>query len=50
VLILFLQSPTPIQREALPLAFAGKDVIGLASTGSGKTGKLEAVVQDSVVF
>eukprot|EP00731_Ephydatia_muelleri_P028566 Em0020g210a len=31
-------APTKIQREALPLAFEGRDVIGLAETGSGKTG------------
>ncbi|WP_339805004.1 ATP-dependent RNA helicase DbpA [uncultured Marinobacter sp.] len=29
--------PTPIQREALPLVLSGKDVIGMAKTGSGKT-------------
>jgi hypothetical protein len=29
---------TPIQCEALPYAFAGRDIIGLAETGSGKTG------------
>ena len=29
--------PTPIQREAIPIALSGKDVIGLAETGSGKT-------------
>lgn len=31
-------APTKIQREAIPLALQGKDVIGLAETGSGKTG------------
>mmetsp|Transcript_6733 Transcript_6733/g.11864 ORF Transcript_6733/g.11864 Transcript_6733/m.11864 type:complete len:461 (+) Transcript_6733:48-1430(+) len=31
-------SPTQIQREALPYALKGRDVIGLAETGSGKTG------------
>jgi len=30
--------PSKIQKEALPVALAGNDVIGLAETGSGKTG------------
>ena len=29
--------PTPIQREAIPLALRGSDIIGLAQTGTGKT-------------
>jgi ATP-dependent RNA helicase RhlE len=29
--------PTPIQDQAIPIALDGKDVIGLASTGTGKT-------------
>lgn len=31
------KAPTPIQAEAIPLALQGRDVIGLAETGSGKT-------------
>ncbi|EMD89346.1 hypothetical protein COCC4DRAFT_195819 [Bipolaris maydis ATCC 48331] len=30
-------NPTPIQAQAIPLALQGRDVIGLAETGSGKT-------------
>jgi ATP-dependent RNA helicase RhlE len=31
------QTPTPIQAAAIPLAMAGKDLIGTAQTGTGKT-------------
>jgi ATP-dependent RNA helicase DDX47/RRP3 len=31
------KSPTPIQNEAIPLALQGRDLIGIAETGSGKT-------------
>jgi ATP-dependent RNA helicase DDX47/RRP3 len=30
-------TPTDIQKECIPLALAGRDIIGVASTGSGKT-------------
>jgi ATP-dependent RNA helicase RhlE len=31
-------TPTPIQKKAIPEALAGKDVLGCARTGTGKTG------------
>jgi len=30
-------SPTPVQEQAIPMALAGKDLIGTAQTGTGKT-------------
>ena len=31
------ETPTPIQLEAIPVLLAGRDVIGQAQTGTGKT-------------
>nr|GMD77079.1 DEAD-box ATP-dependent RNA helicase 24 [Ipomoea batatas] len=31
------EKPTPIQGQALPIALSGRDIIGIAKTGSGKT-------------
>ncbi len=30
-------NPTPIQSQAIPVAITGKDVVGIAQTGTGKT-------------
>jgi ATP-dependent RNA helicase RhlE len=30
-------TPTPIQAQAIPLVMAGRDIVGLAQTGTGKT-------------
>lgn len=32
-----IQKPTPIQLQGLPVLLAGRDMIGVATTGSGKT-------------
>ena len=32
-----IERPTPIQVQGLPVAFSGRDMIGIAFTGSGKT-------------
>src|SRR5207244_2493786 len=31
------QTPTPIQDQAIPELLTGKDVVGIANTGTGKT-------------
>src|SRR6188768_2388432 len=31
------EEPTPVQREAIPLLLAGKDLLAQAATGTGKT-------------
>ena len=48
-------TPSKIQKEAIPLALQGKDIIGLAETGSGKTGAfalpiLQALLQNPQRF
>ena len=34
---LHFKTPTPIQKQAIPIAIQGKDMVGIAQTGTGKT-------------
>lgn len=43
------KAPTKIQRESIPLALQGKDVIGLAETGSGKTAAFALPILQSLL-
>ncbi|HCL84892.1 MAG TPA: DEAD/DEAH box helicase, partial [Chitinophagaceae bacterium] len=31
------KNPTPIQEQAIPVVLAGRDILGCAQTGTGKT-------------
>ncbi len=47
------EEPTPIQREAIPVLLGGKDVLGQAATGTGKTAAfalpmLQRITQEGV--
>jgi ATP-dependent RNA helicase RhlE len=41
--------PTPIQAEAVPLALKGRDMIGLAQTGTGKTAAFTLPIVDRLL-
>jgi ATP-dependent RNA helicase RhlE len=43
------RTPTPIQREAIPLILRGRDVIGLAQTGTGKTAAFTLPLVDRLI-
>ena len=42
-------SPTPIQQAAIPLALEGRDLIGLAQTGTGKTAAFTLPIVDRLL-
>src|SRR4051794_35250195 len=42
------EEPTPIQREAIPPLLAGRDLIGQAATGTGKTAAFALPVLQSL--
>merc|ERR1712183_293574 len=43
------KKPSRIQEEAIPVALSGKDVIGLAETGSGKTGSFALPILNALL-
>ena len=42
------ETPTPIQEESIPLALEGKDMLGQAQTGTGKTGAFGIPIVEKV--
>jgi ATP-dependent RNA helicase RhlE len=43
------QSPTPIQAQAIPQVLSGRDIIGCAQTGTGKTAAFALPILDRLV-
>lgn len=43
-------SPTPIQRKTIPVALLGKDIVGGAVTGSGKTGAFIIPILERLLY
>src|SRR6266567_2402639 len=42
-------TPTPIQEQAIPLILRGRDVMGLAQTGTGKTAAFTLPIVDRLL-
>jgi superfamily II DNA/RNA helicase len=42
-------NPTPIQDEAIPFVLAGRDVVGIANTGTGKTAAFIVPLLDKIL-
>ncbi len=47
--VLGYEEPTPIQREAIPPILAGRDLIGQAATGTGKTAAFALPILQRIV-
>jgi ATP-dependent RNA helicase RhlE len=42
-------TPTPIQTQTIPLAISGRDVIGIAQTGTGKTAAFALPILNQII-
>ena len=49
LLTMNFQTPSPIQDEAIPHALAGKDIVGIANTGTGKTAAFAIPVLNTLI-
>lgn len=43
------ETPTPIQDQTIPIALLGKDLIGIANTGTGKTAAFAVPILNSLI-
>lgn len=43
------KEPTPVQEQSIPIITAGKDLIGVAQTGTGKTGAFVIPIMERVL-
>jgi ATP-dependent RNA helicase RhlE len=43
------ETPTPIQAQAIPLVMKGRDIMGLAQTGTGKTAAFTLPIVDRLI-
>ncbi len=44
------EKPTPIQEKAIPAILSGKDILGCAQTGTGKTGAFAMPILDRIAM
>lgn len=43
------ETPTPIQKEVIPLILKGRDVVGIAQTGTGKTAAFVLPILENII-